>query len=86
MPVVRRADGFRFAFFSNEGDPLEPAHVHVSKGSGEAKVWLEPDVFIADAYGFSPAALRAIVRIASSHRSELPRAWHDRFGDRGPLR
>ena len=39
MPVVFRHDGFRFFFFSNEGDPREPVHVHVRKSDGEAKLW-----------------------------------------------
>jgi hypothetical protein len=33
MPVVCRWNGFRFHFFSNEGDPLEPVHVHVTSWS-----------------------------------------------------
>ncbi len=32
MPVVFRYKGYRFFFFSNEGDPLEPMHVHVRRG------------------------------------------------------
>lgn len=35
MPVVFREWGARFFFFSNEGNPREPAHV--LKGEGEAK-------------------------------------------------
>lgn len=37
MPVVFRRDGFRFFFYSNEGDPREPIHVHVRKGDADAK-------------------------------------------------
>jgi uncharacterized protein DUF4160 len=29
MPVVFRQDGIRYLFFSNEGEPREPPHVHV---------------------------------------------------------
>ncbi|MBE0506660.1 MAG: DUF4160 domain-containing protein [Marinospirillum sp.] len=28
MPVILRVDGLRFFFYSNEGNPLEPVHVH----------------------------------------------------------
>jgi hypothetical protein len=38
MPTLLRVEGFRFFFFSNEGQ--EPPHVHVSKGDGVAKLWL----------------------------------------------
>ncbi|WP_409988699.1 DUF4160 domain-containing protein [Cellvibrio sp.] len=41
MPVILRLNGFRFFFYSNEGNPLEPAHIHVSKDGDEAKIWLD---------------------------------------------
>ncbi len=40
MPVIFRENGFRFHFFSDEGDPLEPAHVHITKDGLNAKFWL----------------------------------------------
>jgi hypothetical protein len=42
MPVVFRQSGYRFFFYSNEGDPREPIHIHVMKGVCTAKFWLEP--------------------------------------------
>jgi len=30
MPLVFRWKGYRFHFFSNEGDPREPVHIHVT--------------------------------------------------------
>jgi hypothetical protein len=38
MPVVLRRDGLRYLFFSNEGEPREPPHVHVRGGGKDAKV------------------------------------------------
>ena len=35
-----RYKGFRFFFYSNEGDPREPVHVHARGDGGEAKFWL----------------------------------------------
>lgn len=40
MPKVFEWNGYRFHFFSNEGDPREPAHIHVRKGRNTAKFWL----------------------------------------------
>ena len=37
MPTVFRHDAFRFFFYSNEGDPREPIHVHVMQGAGEQR-------------------------------------------------
>jgi hypothetical protein len=44
MPTLWVEDGFRFFFYSNEGSPREPVHVHVEEGGTEAKFWLRPDV------------------------------------------
>ncbi|MFT0172652.1 DUF4160 domain-containing protein [Paraburkholderia mimosarum] len=30
MPVVFRYNGIRFFFYSNEGDPREPVHIHAA--------------------------------------------------------
>lgn len=50
MPTVLRWKGYRFFFFSNEGDPSEPLHVHVRKDRSAAKYWLEPTVCLAQSY------------------------------------
>jgi Domain of unknown function (DUF4160) len=44
MPVVLRLDGFKFMFYSNEGTPREPVHIHVRRERDEAKFWLLPSV------------------------------------------
>ena len=44
MPVVFRYNGVRFFFFSNEGNPREPLHVHAEHGDADAKFWLRPEV------------------------------------------
>ena len=36
MPRVFELDGYKFFFFSNEGNPLEPCHIHVRK----SEIWL----------------------------------------------
>jgi hypothetical protein len=54
MPVVFRHDGYRFHFFSNEGDPREPPHIHVTKDRPTAKFWLRPEVNVAYNKGFRP--------------------------------
>lgn len=40
MPLVFRHKGFRFLFYSNEGDPREPPHIHAVKDGIDAKFWL----------------------------------------------
>jgi hypothetical protein len=40
MQVVFRYRGFKFFFYSNEGTPLEPTHIHVERDDLEAKFWM----------------------------------------------
>lgn len=80
MPVVFRWEGIRFFFFSNEGNPREPVHVHAEGEGGEAKFWLHPDVRVADSFGFSRKRLAELVRVVSAHRDAIERAWHEHFG------
>ena len=79
MPVVFRYKGFRFFFYSNEGSPREPVHVHVRSGSSEAKLWLEPQVRVAASFGFDAGMLRELVEVTQSNRVLIERAWHEYF-------
>ncbi len=81
MPIVMRDRGFRFFFYSNEGSPREPVHVHVLKNGADAKVWLEPQIALAESNGFNSRELSDIMRIVNENRSEIERAWHEHFGD-----
>jgi hypothetical protein len=81
MPLVFIESGLRYFFYSNEGRPREPRHIHVKGGGRDAKIWLEPEVAIADSYGFNSAELRRILLTVSARRDRILRAWHDHFGD-----
>jgi Domain of unknown function (DUF4160) len=83
MPVVFRDGGVRYYFFSNEGLPREPRHV---KGSDkDAKIWLEPEVTLAESYGFNSRELARILRVVSERRVSILKAWDDHFGNGRPL-
>jgi hypothetical protein len=58
MPVVFRLSGLRYYFFSNEGQPPEAAHIHIKGGGRDAKIWLEPEISIAESYGFNSRDFR----------------------------
>lgn len=81
MPVVFRHGGLRYYFFSNEGSPREPPHVHVRGRGCDAKIWIEPDISIADSYGFSARELASILRTVAENRVAILRAWHEHFAD-----
>jgi len=72
-------EGFRFFFYSDEGDPRAPAHIHVFKAGSEAKFWMRPDVQLAQNDGFDAKTLRKITAMTIRHRDQLESAWHDYF-------
>lgn len=79
MPVVFESNGFKFFFFSNEGNPLEPIHVHVRKERNLAKYWLEPEAHLANSFGFSAVELNKIRKIVDNRMSEIEDAWNEHF-------
>ena len=46
MPTVFKQNGYRFFFFSNEGNPLEPCHIHVRKNNSLEKFGLIQNVLL----------------------------------------
>lgn len=79
MPVVLRIGSLRFMFYSNEGDPREPVHIHIRKGRDEAKFWLGDSVSLAYNAGFDAKTLNSVQRLVEDHKDELERAWYDYF-------
>lgn len=81
MPVVFRSGNLNFFFYSNEGDPREPIHIHVRGSRADAKIWLEPTIGVADSQGFNSKELSAIIRLVIDNRVLIRQAWHEHFGD-----
>ena len=79
MPVVFRYKGIRFLFYSNEGSPREPVHIHAVGQEGEAKFWLFPEVRIAECIGFDRKTQADLIRAVEAHCSEIERAWNEHF-------
>lgn len=76
-PTVFREGGFRFYFFSRE--ETRP-HVHVHHADGEAKVWLDPDVEVAEDHGLGGRKLKVALRLIREHEDEIRTAWKAHFG------
>jgi hypothetical protein len=79
MPVAFRHRGYRFVFYSNEGDPREPPHIHALKDGLDAKFWLVPDVELAYNGGYSAKALRELHALLTHRRNVLLEAWNGYF-------
>jgi hypothetical protein len=80
MPVVFQHRGFKFFFYSNEGIPREPVHIHVQKDNVEAKFWLIPEVRVAYNDGYNARKLRELLEIVEHNRDRIERAWNEFFG------
>lgn len=80
MPVVFRQRGFRFHFYSDEGKPREPAHVHVARAGADAKFWLHPEVAVAYNRGYDARTLNTLQTIFEEHRQKIEDRWNDYFG------
>jgi hypothetical protein len=80
LPKVLDCKGYRFFFFSNEGDPLKPAHIHVRKDRQIAKFWLEPEVALANSWGFQSRELNVIRDIVEDNQVMFKKRWYDYFG------
>ncbi len=80
MPVVFRFNGVRFFFFSNEGNPREPLHIHAQRGECLAKIWLHPTISLADNFGFSASELRLVLEQVALRADEIERVWNAYFG------
>lgn len=79
MPVVLRYRGFRFFFYSNEGHPREPVHIHVRGEGGEAKFWIRPEVRVAISDGLDARKLRQLATVVEDNTSLIESAWHEHF-------
>ncbi|WBO23069.1 DUF4160 domain-containing protein [Sphingomonas abietis] len=79
MPVVFREQGVRFHFYSNEGDPREPAHIHAVKADADAKLWLYPEVSFAYNRGFDARTQRWLLALVEERQSDIEDAWNAHF-------
>ena len=80
MPKVFDWNGYRFHFFSNEGNPREAVHIHVTKDRDTAKFWIKPEVALAYNKGFGAKVLSQLVSVIESRTDEIESAWNDHFG------
>lgn len=81
MPVILRYKGFRFFFYSNEGNPREPPHVHVRKGEAEAKFWVDPEIALDSSYELTSSQLREIEDVIRHNQELILRTWNEHFGE-----
>lgn len=88
MPQLLRFGPYRIYFWSNEGMPLEPIHVHISNGIPNAeatKVWITQNkrALIANPNDkrISAKVLNRLVEMIEAQSDDIIAAWIERFGE-----
>ena len=79
MPKILEWKGYKFFFYSNEGEPREPCHVHVRKGEKTAKFWMEP-IELAWSYEMSSRELSTLEKVVVKNAAMIRRRWNEFFG------
>jgi hypothetical protein len=79
MPKIFEWSGYKFFFFSNEGDPLEPTHIHVRKGPHIAKFWIQPEVSLASSWGMNAKELNMLEKTVIEHKNIIMEKWNEYF-------
>ena len=77
MPTVLNVKGYKFKFYSNENN--EQAHIHVSKGSGNSKIWLRPDIAEEYSYNFTVRERRDVLKLVTDNYETLVNKWNKYF-------
>ncbi len=78
MPTVLKIFGYRFFFFSLEGN--EPPHIHVEHGDNVAKFWLNP-ITLASSSGFRSHELAKIRILVTEHKQLFLEKWNAFFSN-----
>ena len=79
MPTIFRYKGYKFFFYSNENDPIEPCHVHVRKETSLAKFWVVPSVKLVDSYGFNSSELNDLSKVIEDNSKLIEDKWNEYF-------
>jgi len=87
MPRVFRLGAYIVYFWSNEGAPREPIHVHVSEGrqiENSTKIWITSTgrTLLCNNNSKIPRrTLENILDIIESRSEEIIEAWKQKFGE-----
>ena len=87
MPQILRIGPYSIYFWSNEGKPLEPIHVHISEGRATrtaTKLWITSTgkVILSNNNSQIPdKILKRLIRMVEANSAEIIDEWLSRFGD-----
>lgn len=73
MPTILRQEGHEVVIYNNDHPP---AHVHVFKGGGEAKINLDP-VEVVQVWKMNKATARKAKRVVAENQTYLLEKWEE---------
>lgn len=76
MPTIFNKDGYRFFFYSADG--VEPMHVHVEHGEGDAKFWLSP-LQLVYSYRMKAQELKKARILIQENLQLIEEKWNEYF-------
>ncbi|MBI4925293.1 MAG: DUF4160 domain-containing protein [Bdellovibrio sp.] len=79
-PTVIILEGYRFFFFSEEGN--ERPHIHVKKENRLCKFWISPKIKLAKNTRFKDFELKRIEAFVLENQKILLRRWYEYFHTR----
>ena len=87
MPQLLRVGPYIIYFWSNEGRPLEPVHVHVAEGrasAGATKLWITSAgkvVVCNNDSGIPERVLRRLAMLVEANSEDIVARWVEHFGE-----
>ncbi len=79
MPTIIRIKGYRFFFFSREGN--EPPYIHIEQAERYAKFWLNP-VQLAESEGFRSDEITDLRKLVFENKSLFEERWNEYFSSK----
>ena len=87
MPQLYRIGPYILYFWSNESDPLEPLHVHITEGQASAnatKIWITSTgkaVLCNNMSRIPERILSRIIRFVEANSKDIEEKWIEHFGE-----
>lgn len=85
MPKIAEILGFILFFWSNEGSPIEPVHVHIAHkpNKNATKFWIYSDgsaILESNGSNLSEKELKRAKKVIEQYSNEIVLFWEDYFG------
>jgi len=87
MPQILRIGPYIIYFWSNEGFPQEPIHVHIAEGRATAnatKVWITSTgkaLLCHNSSRIPEKVLRNLLRVVEANSDDIVERWVEHFGE-----